>query len=444
MSAEIVALVMFGSMLLLLMTGQYIFVILGGIGSIMALILWGSGGEAMPFHSAGIILAWHPVITLPSFVFMGLTLAKCGMADRLFHMFHVWGGPLRGGLAIGTVGVSTMVAAMEGLSVAGIMTTGTIALPEMLKRKYDKLLAVGTIMGGSALGILIPPSVVFILYGVICRQPIGRLWLAGIVPGLLLSVLFCLYIGLKCAIHPSAGPAMPLEERQQTSWAAKFRLLGSGLPPVLLIFVILGLYFLGITNLVECSGIGAMGALGIAAANRRLSWSLIKDTLDETLHLTCLFLWIAVTALLFSAVFDGLGAIHMVRNLFLSTGFTGMGVIGLMMASFIVMGMVLDDTAMLVIVAPLYVPMVMDLGYSGIWFGVLYVLTCQIAYLTPPFGYNLFLMKGIAPPGVSITDIYRSIIPFVAVLVVCLVLVMAFPQIALWLPDMFFGVGGGG
>lgn len=437
MSPEYVALIMVGSMLLLLMTGQYIFVILGGIATVTALFLWGTGGEAMPFHSAGVLLGWYPIITLPSFVFMGLIMAKSGLANKLYDVFHIWSGPVRGGLAMGTIGMSTLIAAMEGLSVAGILTTGTIALPEMLKRKYDKIMALGVIMGGSALGILIPPSIVFILYGLICRQPIGRLWLAGIMPGLLLATLFIVYIGIRCILQPSMGPALPPEERQ-FSWGEKFRLSLAGIPPMILIFVVLGLYFMGITNLIECSATGAIGALVIAAVNRRLTWKVLTEALSETLHLTCLFLWIGLTAILYSAVFDGLGAIHMVENVFTALGVSGMGVIGLMLVSFIVMGMVLDDTAMLIIVAPLYAPLVINLGFSGIWFGVLYVITCQMAYLTPPFGYNLFLMKGIAPKDVSIQDIYRSVIPFVGIQGICLGLVMAFPQIALWLPSVFF------
>ncbi len=439
MSPEYIALVMIGSMLILLMTGQYIFIILGGIATVAALFLWGTGGEAMPFHSAGVLLGWYPILTLPSFVFMGLMMSKSGLAGKLYDMFHVWAGPVKGGLAMGTIGMSTVIAAMEGLSVAGILTTGTIALPEMLKRKYDKTMALGVIMGGSALGILIPPSIVFILYGLICRQPVGRLWLAGILPGLLLAILFILYIGIRCRLQPSMGPALPAEERQ-FSWGKKFRLLLAGVSPLALIFVILGFYFMGITNLIECSAIGAIGALVIAAINRQLSWKVLTETLGETLHLTCLFLWIALTAILYSAVFDGLGAIHMVENMFLTIGATGIGVIALMMVSFILMGMVLDDTAMLIIVAPLYVPIVINLGYSGIWFGVLYVITCQIAYLTPPFGYNLFLMKGIAPKDVSIQDIYRSVWPFVGMQSVALGLIMVFPEIALWLPNAFFAL----
>jgi tripartite ATP-independent transporter DctM subunit len=289
------------------------------------------------------------------------------------------------------------------------------------------------------LGIMIPPSVVLVLYGMIARQPVGHLWMAGVFPGLLLSSLFIAYIVIRCKLNPKMGPALSMEERQQISWAQKFRLLRAGIVPLLIIFSMTGLFLMGITSLVECSAAGAAATTLAALINRRLSWRVLQNTLRQTLSVICMFMCVILAALAFSAVFDGLGAVHAISSLFLERWhLSPWGVMIMMQLSYIVMGMFLDDTAMLIIVAPLYVPLVIKLGFNPIWYGVLYTITCQIAYMTPPFGYNLFLMKAMAPPEIKLRDIYRSIIPFVLVMIFGLIIVMLFPQIALWLPNLYF------
>jgi tripartite ATP-independent transporter DctM subunit len=286
---------------------------------------------------------------------------------------------------------------------------------------------------------MVPPSVVLVLYGMIARQPVGRLWLAGVFPGLLLGGLMIAYIMIRCALQPSLGPALSKEERQQISWGERLRLLRAGILPIVIIFSMTGLFLLGYTSLVECSAVGAAVTTIAALLKGRLTRQVLVNTLRETLSVSCMFMWVILAALGFSSVFDGLGAVHAIELLFHEKwGFGPWGIIMMMQFTFIVMGMFLDDTAMLIIVAPLYVPLVRKLGFDPIWFGVLYTVTCQIAYMTPPFGYNLFLMKAMAPPGISLADIYRSIIPFVLVMVVGLILLMVFPQIALWLPNLYF------
>jgi tripartite ATP-independent transporter DctM subunit len=297
----------------------------------------------------------------------------------------------------------------------------------------------GVVQGGSSLGIMVPPSVVLVLYGMIARQPVGRLWLAGVFPGLLLGGLMIAYIVIRCALNPSLGPALSKEERQQISWGERLRLLRAGILPIVIIFSMTGLFLLGYTSLVECSAVGAAVTTIAALLKGRLTRQVLVKTLRETLSVSCMFMWVILAALGFSSVFDGLGAVHAIELLFHEKwGFGPWGIIMMMQFTFIVMGMFLDDTAMLIIVAPLYVPLVRKLGFDPIWFGVLYTVTCQIAYMTPPFGYNLFLMKAMAPPEVTLADIYRSIVPFVLVMVVGLILLMVFPQIALWLPNLYF------
>jgi tripartite ATP-independent transporter DctM subunit len=366
--------------------------------------------------------------------------SESGIASDLYKMFHVWMGSTSGGLAIGTMGLMVAVSAMNGLSVAGMAIGASLALPEMLKRRYDKVMVTGVIQAGSSLGIMVPPSVVLVLYGMIARQPVGQLWLAGVFPGLLLAGLFVAYIYIRCRFQPHLGPTIPKEELDAITWAQKIRLLRAGIIPLLIIFSMTGLFLMGITSLVQCSAAGATATTLAALAKGRLTRKVMDETLKNTLSVSCMFMWVILAALCFGAVFDGLGAVHAIQSLFIDRwGLSPIGVLVMMQLSYIVMGMFLDDTAMLIIVAPLYVPLVISLGFNPIWYGILYTITCQIAYMTPPFGYNLFLMKAMAPDEVSLGDIYRSIVPFVLVMLVGLVIVIAFPQIALWLPDYYFG-----
>jgi tripartite ATP-independent transporter DctM subunit len=440
MSHELIALLIFTSMLLMLLTGQRVFAAIGGVAALFALLLWGEGGVEMPFNASFVLLNWYPLLTLPLFIYMGYMFSESGIASDLYRMFHVWMGPLDGGLAVGTIGLMTAVAAMNGLSVAGMAIGASIAMPEMLKRKYDKVMVTGVIQAGSSLGIMVPPSVVLVLYGMIARQNVGRLWLAGVLPGLLLAALFIAYITIRCKLDPQLGPALPLEERLQIGWREKFRLLRAGVIPLIIIFSMTGLFLLGITSLVECSAAGAAATTLAAVVRGRFNRAVLENTLRNTLSVSCMFMWVILAALCFGAVFDGLGAVHAIKSLFLDRwGLSPWGVLVMMQLSYILMGMFLDDTAMLIIVAPLYVPLVINLGFDPIWYGVLYTITCQIAYMTPPFGYNLFLMKAMAPPEVTLMDIYNSIVPFVLVMVLGLAIVIMVPQIALWLPDLYFG-----
>ena len=440
MSYELIALLMFSSMMLLLLTGKRVFGAIGFVAAAAALLMWGDGGAELPFSAAMKLMKWYPLLTLPMFVYMGYMLSESGIAEDLYKMFHVWMGPLHGGLAIGTIGLMVVISAMNGLSVAGMAIGASIALPELLRRGYDKIMVTGVIQAGSSLGILIPPSVVLVLYGMIARQPVGQLWLAGAIPGLLMASLFALYIVVRCRLQPQLGPPLAEAERLQVSRREKLLLLRAGLAPLFIFFAMTGLFLLGYTSLVESSAVGAAAAMLMALVKRRLNRQVMEETLRKTLAISCMFMWIILAALCFGAVFDGLGAVRAIEGFFVDSLHLGPWQILIMMQlSFIIMGMFLDDTAMLVIVAPLYIPLVGALGFDLVWYGVLYTITCQIAYMTPPFGYNLFLMRAMAPPEVSLRDIYVSVTPFVLVMILTLILVMIFPQLALWLPQLHYG-----
>jgi len=436
MSYEAIAIFMFISMMLMLLTGQRVFAAIGIVASVAALLLWGeTGGVEMPFNAAFKLFNWYPLLTLPLFIYMGYILSESGIADDLYGMFHVWFGGLKGGLAVGTILLMVVISAMNGLSVAGMAIGATIALPEMLKRNYDKIMITGVVQAGSSLGILVPPSVVLVLYGMIARQPVSQLWLAGAIPGLMMATLFIIYIVVRCHFQPHLGPTVDKRDLEMPM-REKLKLLRAGITPFLIFFFMTGLFVMGITSLVESSAVGATAATIAALVRRRLNRKVMEETIRKTLAISCMFMWVILAALGFGAVFDGIGAARAIESLFITNwNLTPWEVLIMMQLSYLVMGMFLDDTAMLVIVAPLYVPLVKLLGFDPIWYGVLYTITCQIAYMTPPFGYNLFLMRAMAPPEITLMDIYRSIIPFVMVMTLALVLVMVFPQIAMWLPE---------
>jgi len=438
MSYEIIGLLMFSSMMLMMFTGQRVFGAIGAVAAIASITLWGVGGSDIPFSSAMKLMKWYPLLTLPMFIFMGYILSESKIADDLYKMFHVWMGGVHGGLAIGTIGLMVLVSAMNGLSVAGMAIGATIALPELLRRGYDKRMVTGVVQAGSSLGILVPPSVVLVLYAMIARQPVGQLWLAGVVPGLLMAALFIIYIAVRCRLQPELGPVLPKEERN-VPLAEKLLLLRAGLLPILIFAAMMVPFLNGWTSLVESSAIGAMTALMVAVVKGRMNRQVLETSVRQTLAISCMFMWIILAALGFGAVFDGLGAVKSIEHLFTAElGLNPWTILILMQLSFILMGTFLDDTAMLVIVAPLYVPLVGALGFDLIWYGVLYTITTQIAYMTPPFGYNLFLMRAMAPPEIGLGDIYRSIIPFVLIMIFALALVILFPQIALWLPESIY------
>ena len=438
MSYEMIAILMFSTMLLMMMTGQRVFGVIGFVAVVAALALWGTGGSNIAFGAAMKLMKWYPLLTLPMFIFMGYVLSESRLADDLYRMFHVWFGRMPGGLAIGTIGLMVLISAMNGLSVAGMAIGATIALPELLKRNYDKLMVTGVIQAGSSLGILVPPSVVLVLYAMIARQPVGQLWLAGIFPGLLMAGLFIAYIWLRCKITPSLGPVLD-ESELNVSRAEKRRLLWAGALPLGIFLVMMVPFVNGWTRLVESSVIGALTSVLAAILKGRMTRAVFETSVRSTLGISCMFMWIILAALAFGAVFDGLGAVKAIEGFFIGQlGLSPWEILILMQLSYLIMGTFLDDTAMLVIVAPLYIPLVKVLGFDLIWYGVLYTITCQIAYMTPPFGYNLFLMRAMAPPEITIHDIYRSIIPFVGVMVLSLVIVMIFPQIALWLPEYVY------
>ncbi len=439
MGIELITLLLFGSMLLLLLTGFPISYGLGAIAMVFSFWLWGPQSLWMGYLAAVSTVNYTVLVCIPMFVFMGMMLYYSGIADDLFMTFQNWLAPIPGGLASATIGVCTMIAALVSSEAAGTLTMGRIALPLMRKRGYQKEISVGCIQAGAALGFLVPPSFIAILYAVIAKESIGRLFLGGAIPGLLLAVMYITYITIRCKIQPEIAPTIPKEKRP--SQREKIRKLQHLILPTLLIFSVLGTIMLGLTTPVESAAIGALGGVIAVAIKKELSMKLIKDALMDSSKLTAIMMWIFMGALTFGQIYDALGAKEIIYTVTTALPLGPWGVLIMIQCTFFILGMFMDDTAILFITMPIYIPIINELGFHPVWFGVLYIINMQMAYMTPPFGYCLMLIKGVVPPDITMGDIYRSVIPFVIIQGIALVLIMIFPQLVLWLPGVMLGGG---
>ncbi|WP_368737585.1 TRAP transporter large permease subunit [Oceanospirillum sediminis] len=433
----IVTIGMFGTMFLMLMMGAPLAWSLLTVGLGFAYTLWGAGSIELLTLSSFAALDNFLLVALPMFIFMGLMLERSGITDDLFEMMNKLMGQTPGGLGVGTVIVCALIAAMAGVSGAATVSLGVIALPAMLKRGYDKKLATGTIMAGGALGFLIPPSLLMILYAFLAKESVGKLFAAGLMPGLMLAGIYILYILIRSRITPSLAPA--LSEEHQVDWRGKVASLKALILPGALIATVLFCIITGITAPSEASAIGAAGSILCAAIYRTLNLKMMKEVLISTTKLMGMLIWITIAAIFFSKVYIGLDAGFILQELIEDNDVAPIYVIMIMLACYFVLGMFLDDFAIVFITVPLFVPIVESLGFDTIWFAILFIVSMQSAYLTPPFGYNLFYMRSVAPPEVTIYDLYKAAVPFILLQILGLALLLMFPGIALWLPEVLYG-----
>ena len=436
MSVELLTLLFFGSLLVFVLIGTPLAFVLGGVSVIFLYFEMGPIGFYLLASKMWETMQSSTLMAVPLFVYMAILLEKSGVANDLYDMMHLWWGGLRGGLAIGTVAICVIFAAMSGISGAAVVTMGTIALPKMLERGYDKKLALGAINAGGGWGILIPPSILMVLYSLITEVSVGRLFAAGIGPGLLLFVLVSIYIGVRCWLQPHMGPALPPEER--SDWGAKFRALRAVILPIMIVALVLGSIFGGFATPTEAAAIGVFGAMVASIVNRRLSWPVLSDAALSTIKLTALVMWILFAAHAFSTAYTALGAQSLISNLMSYIPGGKWGALAFMLFVLFLFGMVLDPVGIMLITLPVFLPVVQSAGFDPIWFGILFVIMMEVGYMTPPFGFNLFYLKGVAPPGVTMGDIYASVIPYVIVTLVGVLLIILIPDIALYLPDLFF------
>ena len=407
---------------------------LGGTAVVFTLLLW---GPAALINVALVVVNITKSIMLtpvPLFIFMGAMLERSGIAEDLFTMMYRWMGPVRGGLAMGTVIICTIFAAMAGISGAATVTMGIVALPSMLNRAYKKDIAIGCIAAGGALGILIPPSIIMIIYAYLAEESVGRMFAGGILPGFLLSSMFILYIAIRSLMQKDIAPALPPEER--VTWKGKFTSLRSVILPMLLVLAVLGSIFTGIATPTDAAAVGAFGSVVCAAIYRKLNWTNFKEAAYRTVITNGMVLWIVMGTSAFVAVYNALGAPELIRGILVALPLNPWVILIGIQATYFILGMFMDPIAIAMITVPIFLPVIKDLGFDTVWFGVLYVVNMEMAYLTPPFGGNLFYLRGVVPKGITMGDIYHSIWPFVVLQAVGLATVMIFPQLILWLPSI--------
>ena len=442
-------LLMFGSLGVLLLIGVPMVFALGSTACIF-LFVFGSP-EMLNMLPARVFpfMTDYQLSAIPLFIFMAAILEKAGIIEELFDVVYKWLGGVRGGLASATIVVCAILAAIVGVVGATEVTMGMIALPAMLRRGYNKELACGALLAGGTLGILIPPSVMAIVYSVVAQQSLGELLAGSVFPGLLLCGLYILYITVTCIIDPSKGPPLPVEER--VGWAEKLRLLKGTIAPILLIAIALGVIFLGIATPVEAAGIGTFGAIFVCALHRRLNWLTIREASIATLKATAMVMWIFFGATLFVGFFILKGGQAYVAEQILGTGLPPYGVVALMMVILIILGMFIDWVGILLLTVPIFLPILKSLvfpgvlGLSGIassdvalWYGVIFIVNMQMAFLSPPFGYSLFYLKSVSPPEISMATIIRGALPFLGLQLTGVALCIIFPKIVTWLPRLLY------
>ena len=437
MSPEHLAVTMFVGVLVAVLIGIPLFLALGVLGLIFGIL----GGWAPMVYDQfisriyGGVMANEVLPAVPLFIFMGAVLTQSGAAEKLFNaMYRVLGG-IRGGLAICTILLCTLFAATAGVVGATETTVGLMALPAMLKRKYNVPLACGVICAGGTLGILIPPSVMLLLYGPIAGLSVAKLFIAAIIPGFILSGLYMLYVFILCLVKPECGPALSKEERAEVPM---LKLLGEialyMIPPLFLVFSVLGSILFGIASPTEAAAVGAFGAVIVAIGYRRFNRHVLYDSAIQTLSITTMILFITVGAFMFSGVFMALNGAKYIGGLVIALPLGKWGLLFAMMFVIFILGAFIDWIAILFIAIPIFTPIAATLGFDPLWFAMLVCVNLQMSFLTPPFAYSMFYLKGIAPPEVTMGDIYRGVVPFIGLQIIGLTLCVVFPQTILWLP----------
>jgi tripartite ATP-independent transporter DctM subunit len=435
MSIELMSILIVAAMLVLMLLGLPLAWSIGAVA--VGLVLYQFEPSVMLMLVARVMdmALNYTLLAVPLFVLMAAILQRSGIADQLFQAVHVWAGSLRGGLAIGTIIANAIMASMVGIIGAEIVTFGLIALPEMQARKYDDKLALGSIAAGGGLATLIPPSVVFIVYGMTAGCSVGDLFIAGVIPGLMLAGLFIAYIVWHCWRHPEAAPIASEEERNLPFWqkaAAQKKLVA----PLLLAFSVLGSMYAGVATPTEAAGVGVLGSVICAAINRKLSWQMIWESSIETVRISTMLAWLMFGAQTIIGAYTLAGGTDFVKSAITGLNLGPWGTVALMNIIWIFLGCFLDWVGILFLTVPLFLPIVLGYGFDNVWFGVVFCMNMHIAYLSPPFAPSAFYMKSITPPHITMTQIYVATLPYLWLTILATFLVTGLPWISLWLPGL--------
>lgn len=436
MSPELITVLMMGGLIVTVLSGYPLALPIGAIAVVVGYLAFGSSVFDIFYVQVFAILHNYVLLALPLFIFMGITLEYSGIADRMYDALYLILSGFRGGLAIITVLLGTMLAACVGVITASVTMLGSLSLTSMVKRGYDHSIAAGAICAGGTLGILIPPSVMLVIYGPMARISVGKLFMAAIFPGLILSGLYITYIAVRCYLQPKLAPAVPVVERA-VPFRHKIRLLfTSAVPPIFIILAVLGTIFMGIAPPTEAAAIGGFAALILTAAHRRLNWNTFYNILLRSLNVSCMVMLIGAMSVAFTAVFiKGRGS-EVVQAAVLAAPGGVWGAFAAVMFMYFILGFFIEWLGIFFIMVPITAPLAPILGFDPLWFGMMICINLQMSFLTPPYAFAIFVLRGVAPPdlGVTSAEIIRGVIPYIFLIMVCLGLCIAFPQIILWLP----------
>lgn len=434
MSIELISLLMAVSFMGLLLIGLPLAFAAGACAIVFGLAMYGPPGLTLVVSRVFTLLGNNVLISVPLFVSMACLLERSGIAEDIFAVVSAWAGKVPGGLAVAVIITSTLMAAMVGVLGAEVVTIGIVALPAMLARGYRKELALGCICAGGGLSTLIPPSVVFIMYGLTAGVSIGQLYVAGIIPGLMLATLYIAYIIIHAKLDPTLAPREATAE-SNLPFAEKLALLGKLVLPSFVVFAVLGSLYLGWATPTEAGGVGVAGAALAAAVRRRLTWAAVRHAVTETTRTTAMLYWLFFGSSALIGVYTLAGGTAMIQRMLEAFPLGPIGVMILIQVVWIVLGCFIDWIGILLLTAPIFVPVATKLGFDPVWLGVMFCMNMQISYISPPFGPAAFYLKGVAPPGISLSDIFRSIWPYMGLQLLALGLLIVFPQLALWLPS---------
>lgn len=381
-------------------------------------VAWGTSNEFL-------------LVAIPLFVMLGEILLRSGLAERMYNAMSLWLSWLPGGLMHANIGASALFAATSGSSVATAATVGTVALPQIQKQKYNEPLFLGSLAAGGTLGILIPPSINLVIYGVLTNTSVPKLYLAGIIPGLGMALLFILVIALACIVKPEWGG-----KKTQTTWSARFRSLIHLIPPLTIFFLVVGSIYAGVATPTEAAALGVVGALILAAFSGRLNWKMLKETFEGTMKSTAMIMLIVIGAAALNFIMSGIGLTNAITNAITGLGVSPITMLLVLVVFYLILGCFMETLSMMITTIPIVAPVMIALGYDPVWLGITIIVLVEVALITPPVGLNLFVVQSLRPSG-SMNDVMIGSLPFVLMLLGMVALLAVFPDLALWLPEKF-------
>ena len=436
MSPEVLTVAMFGLLIRFVLVGYPLGFVLGAIGLIIGFLTEGVPMFEITYLRLYGAITTYTFLACPLFILMGLMMERSGVSDTLFEALHIWLGGFRGGLAIATILIGTLLAACVGVIAASVTMLGLIAMPAMLSRGYSKELAAGAVCAGGSLGILIPPSVMIVFYGPMANLSVGKLFMAAFMPGFMLSALYCTYIAVRCFLRPQLAPSVSAEERRMPFLKKTRMLVVSLFPPLFLILAVLGSIFMGVAAPTEAAAVGALASILLCMAYRKLSFAKLWSALIGTARVVGMAFTVVIGAAIFTSIFIKGGGTEVVKDLILAAPGGRWGSFALIMFITLILGMFIDWIGIILVMIPIMAPIGIALNFDPLWFGMMLIVNLQLSFITPPLAYAIFFLQGTLKPemGVNTGHIIRGVLPYIALICIGLALMVRFPQIALWLP----------